>query len=219
MSGMNGKGRPETAIFSGGGTGAPAPEGGRRLPSVLQQAKLLMRDRLTAGGIAVDATVGNGHDTLFLAECVGESGRVFGFDIQKEALASATARLSEAGVIRRVTLFHAGHERWSEVLPPTLKGRIQAVTFNLGYLPGGDKRIVTRPDTTIQALDAAFSWLAPGGIIAAVLYSGHPGGKEERDRVLRWASDLDQRRGQALWCRFLNQQNDPPTLLAISRNG
>ncbi|MFC4766675.1 tRNA (mnm(5)s(2)U34)-methyltransferase [Effusibacillus consociatus] len=190
---------------------------GWRIPSVLWQAKLLLRERLTVGGIAVDATVGNGHDTLFLAENVGETGRVFGFDIQKEALESAEARLHDAGLLSRVTLFHEGHERLSEVLLPEVKGQIQAVTFNLGYLPGGDKQIVTRPDTTLLALQSAYDWLAPGGLIAAVLYSGHPGGKQEANEVLDWAKRLNQKHTQVLWYQFLNQQNDPPTLLAISK--
>ncbi|WP_018133197.1 tRNA (mnm(5)s(2)U34)-methyltransferase [Effusibacillus pohliae] len=191
---------------------------GWRIPSVLQQAKILLSERLSAGSIAVDATVGNGYDTLFLAECVGETGHVYGFDIQKQALTSAEARLSEAGLLSRVTFFHTGHERWVELLPPDLRRQIQAVTFNLGYLPGGDKAVVTRPETTLQALQAAFDWLAPGGIITAVLYSGHPGGKQEAERVLAWAGGLDQKQAQVLWYQFLNQKNQPPTLLAVSRH-
>ncbi|GAX88989.1 rRNA methyltransferase [Effusibacillus lacus] len=207
-------------VRQGGRSGDSGAEGRRgwRIPSVLQQAKLLLKERLREGSIVVDATVGNGHDTLFLAECVGETGKVYGFDIQKEALASAEARLSEAGLLSCVTLFHAGHERMADALPPEAKGRIQAVTFNLGYLPGGNKEVVTRPETTLQALQTSHDWLAPGGIITVVLYTGHPGGKEEENEVLQWARNLDQKHFQVLWYRFLNQRNHPPTLLAISRN-
>lgn len=192
---------------------------GWNLPSVLQQAKLILRERVATGGVAVDATVGNGHDTLFLAELVGETGHVYGFDIQQSALDSAKIRFSDAGLDDRVSLLHAGHERMGEVLPAEVKGQIQAVTFNLGYLPGGDKTVVTRSGTTIQALSSALEWLAPGGIITAVLYNGHPGGQEEQDEVLRWARTLDQRTVQVLWYQFLNQHNNPPSLLAISKNG
>lgn len=192
---------------------------GWNLPSVLQQAKWYLRERVTAGGVAIDATVGNGHDTLFLAELVEETGRVYGFDIQKSALDAADRRLTDTGLRSRVTLLHAGHERLAEVLPEEEKGRIQGVTFNLGYLPGGEKSIVTKSDTTIRALSAAWEWLVPGGIITAVLYNGHPGGQEEQDEVLTWAKTLEQRAAQVLWYQFLNQRNHPPTLLVISKNG
>jgi predicted methyltransferase len=192
---------------------------GWNLPSVLQQAKWYLRERVTAGGVAVDATVGNGHDTLFLAELVGETGRVYGFDIQQSALDAADRRLTDAGLHSRVTLLYAGHERMAELLPVEAKGKIQAATFNLGYLPGGDKTVVTRPDMTIAALYAAWEWLAPGGIITVVLYNGHPGGQEEQDEVLTWAKMLEQRAAQVLWYQFLNQSNHPPTLLVISKNG
>lgn len=189
------------------------------LPSVLQQTRFLLQGRVTPEGSAVDATVGNGYDTLFLAELVGETGHVYGFDIQQSALDAAKIRFFDAGLNDRVTLLHAGHERMGEVLPAEVKGQIQTVTFNLGYLPGGDKTVVTRSDTTIQALSSALEWLAPGGIITAVLYNGHPGGQEEQDEVLRWARTLDQRTVQVLWYQFLNQRNHPPSLLAISKNG
>ncbi|BCJ86770.1 rRNA methyltransferase [Effusibacillus dendaii] len=169
--------------------------------------------------LAVDATVGNGHDTLFLAECVGANGLVYGFDIQSAAIEAASNRLSDARLLQRVVLLEAGHERLAEMLPQDTKGNLQAVMFNLGYLPGGDKSVITRADTTVRALQTALEWLAPQGVITCVIYPGHPGGAEESDRVLQWARTVDQRQAQVLWYRFLNQQNRPPTLLAISRNG
>lgn len=191
---------------------------GWHLPSVLQQARLLLEDRINTGDAVVDATVGNGHDTLFLAKCVGETGHVYGFDIQQQALDSAKARLQAEGCMEQVTLYQAGHEQMAGRLSEKLKGSIRAVTFNLGYLPGGDKQIITHAASSLQALTTAVEWLVPGGIITAVLYNGHPGGQEEQDSILDWASHLDQKRLQVLWYQFLNQENHPPTLLAISKN-
>lgn len=139
---------------------------------------------------AVDATVGNGRDTLFLARHVGEGGRVYGFDVQQLGLDAARQRLDEAGVGKRVTLLHAGHERLSELLPAEAAGRVRAVMFNLGYLPGADKTIVTSPATTEAALNAALSVLAPGGVVSIVAYPAHPGGAGELVAVRNWCAGL-----------------------------
>ncbi len=132
---------------------------------------------LQPGEVAVDATVGNGHDTLFLAQQVGAQGHVYGFDIQEEALARTRRRLEEAGLRDRVTLLQMGHEHMAEAVPAAWHGRIGAVMFNLGYLPGGsDRTCITRPQTTVPALEAALRLLRPGGVLTVVAYRGHPGG-------------------------------------------
>src|SRR5690606_3119323 len=100
------------------------------------------------GMVAVDATAGNGYDTVFLAGRVGPTGRVYAFDIQEEALRETRARITEQGLADRVELIHAGHERLLEYV----NGPINAMVFNLGYRPRGDKRVITRPETTIEAL-------------------------------------------------------------------
>ncbi|MFA9461014.1 tRNA (mnm(5)s(2)U34)-methyltransferase [Thiohalorhabdus sp. Cl-TMA] len=142
---------------------------------------------LYAGAWAVDATVGNGHDTLFLAQMVGEGGRVDGVDTQTPALSAARARLAEAGVLDRVRLHQGGHERLPYLLPGQAAGRVQAVMFNLGFLPGGEKTLITRPETTLAALDASIALLAPEGRLSVVAYPGHPGGAEECAAVMEWA--------------------------------
>ena len=137
-----------------------------------------LRAVLRPGDAAVDATVGNGQDTLVLAECVGPTGRVFGFDIQPEALARTRARLDAANV-SHATLYFESHARMAElVIEP-----VRAVAFNLGYLPNGDRQITTRTESTVMAIDAAISLLQPGGAIAVIAYRGHPGGLDETDAV------------------------------------
>jgi tRNA A58 N-methylase Trm61 len=146
---------------------------------------------LKAGGTAIDATVGNGRDTEFLARTVGEDGRVYGFDIQPLALVAARGRLARAGLMRRVTLFEAGHERMGELIPSAERGNVRAAIFNLGWLPGGLHHVTTRRDTTLAALDAVLEFLAPCGILAVVCYPGHPEGAEECAAVEKWAAALD----------------------------
>lgn len=140
------------------------------------------------GLCAVDATVGNGHDTLFLAQAVGPHGRVYGFDVQQHAIEAAQNRCDETGVADRVTLLRAGHERMAELLPAN--ALVGAVMFNLGYLPGGDKSVVTQPATTIAALDAAVSLLAPDGVISITAYPAHAGGAKETEAVREWCAGL-----------------------------
>lgn len=189
------------------------------LEGVLDFAKTVTARCLKPGAVAVDATVGNGHDTLFLARQVGPSGRVHGFDVQAEALRSTRCRLDQAGVAECVVLHQQGHESMREALPPEVHGRVQAVMFNLGYLPGGsDKTCTTHPATTLPALDAAAELLAPGGVITVVLYTGHPGGSDEAAAVRAWAEALPQEKFRALSYRFVNQQNDPPRLLVVQRH-
>lgn len=141
---------------------------------------------LRRGDRAVDATVGNGHDTEFLARLVGPEGRVLGLDAQAEAVAATRERLTAAGLVGCVLLRHLGHERLATAAPDGWPGGVRAVMFNLGYLPGGDKARTTRPETTLAALDWAQALLGPGGRLAVVAYPGHPGGEAEAQAVAGW---------------------------------
>ena len=143
------------------------------------------------GDLAIDATAGNGHDVAFLAEQVGSSGMVYAFDLQKDAIEATRKLLSEKG-LENVELHQCGHERMDEVLPPEIMGQVTAVTFNLGYLPGGDKSVITQTATTRLALRAAMVSLRPGGLLVLVAYRGHPGGPEECDAVRDELSSLTE---------------------------
>ena len=143
---------------------------------------------LAAGMRAVDATVGNGHDTLFLARKVSPGGQVIGFDVQPAAIDATRRRLDAAGLGGAVELRLAGHQHLSDALPNEWQGSAAAVMFNLGYLPGGDKRLVTRPDTTLHALDGASRVLGPAGLLSVIVYPHHPGGQAEAEAVAQWTS-------------------------------
>lgn len=142
------------------------------------------------GEIVVDATAGNGHDTLFLAQAVGEAGEVYAVDIQEGALEHTRARLETAGVQARVRLRVADHGDLLSVLGYELQGKVRAVTFNLGYLPGGDRAVVTSPATTIPALRTGSTLLAPGGRMTILAYTGHDGGRRETRAVEEWCNAL-----------------------------
>lgn len=155
--------------------------------SLVTLAQQAIAEVLGAGDHAVDATAGNGHDTLFLARTVGAAGHVTGFDIQPTALAATRHRLQEHNLLAPVQLIAAGHETMEQ----HVAGPIRAAMFNLGYLPGGNKALTTQPGTSLRGLAAACRLLAPGGRISVMVYTGHPVGGTEHDAVLAFLGGLD----------------------------
>lgn len=175
----------------------------------------ILREYINEGNQVIDATVGNGHDTSFLAELVGETGQVYGFDIQEDAIKRTKEKLIDKNLDDRVTLFQSGHENIQQLLGNQQK--FSAVVFNLGYLPRGDKNIITTPKTTISALEQSIEVLLPGGILSVMVYFGHPGGKEEKDSVLQFAKNLPQEKFTVYRYQIINQINNPPFLLLIEK--
>jgi predicted methyltransferase len=184
---------------------------------ILPFAKYLLEKTVKSGNIVVDATLGNGHDAVYLAGLVGENGRVYGFDVQEEAIQSSQQRLLQHRMSEWVTLFHEGHENLLDKIPAEHHGKVTGAIFNLGYLPGGDKTIVTKPETTIAAIDQLLEMMAYEGIIILVIYHGHPGGAEERDTLLHYCEQIDQRLAHVLQYQFINQQNSPSFIVAIEK--
>lgn len=144
----------------------------------------IAQDKINPGhaDIVIDATAGNGHDTLFLAQRVGSYGKVYAFDIQKEALVRTEAQLAAAG-LTNVRLIHDDHANMANVIEPVDRGRVACVMFNLGYLPRGDKTVITQPSSTCAAIEAAARLLLFGGRMTILAYPGHPGGFEEMEAV------------------------------------
>jgi len=157
------------------------------------------------GSVVVDATVGNGNDTLYLAQLVGRRGKVYGFDIQEQAIRATADLIAAHGFSDIVTLFHAGHEKLSGYV----KEPVAAVVFNLGYLPGGDHSIVTRADSTVTAVRESLKILKPGGIVSIVVYTGHPGGREEQQALEEFLRTLDKRKFCAGKLDFINRDKAP----------
>ncbi len=144
--------------------------------------------------IAIDATAGNGHDSLFLAHQIKSRGQLFAFDIQQQAINNTEKRLNEAGVADNTTLICCGHEQMLEHIPNTFLGKVNLIVFNLGYLPRAEKTVITQKETTIQALDAAIQLIAPLGRISILAYPGHAGGDQETYAVNTWLEKLPKHR-------------------------
>ncbi len=195
-----------------------SPDGG--LPSAVRWSHLLIEGRLRAGDVAVDCTAGNGHDALFLARQIAPGGRLFVFDVQESALASTRARLLEGGIAEEgFSLIHAGHETLAEVLPSELRGGSKVIMFNLGYLPGSDKTVITETAKTMHAIKTALDWLAPGGLLTVVVYPGHEGGAEEAREVAAFAAALPPREIEVQHLRPVNRSAAPPECWVFWRRG
>ncbi|MDK2799650.1 MAG: hypothetical protein PWP27_1354 [Clostridiales bacterium] len=173
----------------------------------------IVRKVVCAGDIVVDATVGNGNDTLFLAELVGDTGHVYGFDIQEVALRNAQEKLQQADVLKRVSLIKDGHENMDQYIGQSVK----AVMFNLGYLPGGNHSIHTKANTTIQAIQKSLDLIVPHGIVMLVIYYGGDSGFEEKDAVIDFLKTLDYRKYSVLMHHFINQIHCPPIAACIEK--
>jgi predicted methyltransferase len=146
----------------------------------------LLSEHLRCGDFAIDATAGNGHDTVLLARLVGTSGRTLAIDVQPSALEVTHARLLSNQLQTGVTLQLSEHAQALETLATGCTGAVAAIVFNLGYLPGSDKTIQTQSTTTGRALNAAAHLLRPQGLLCVTAYRAHPGGEDEASTVEQW---------------------------------
>ncbi|SDC47292.1 Putative rRNA methylase [Pelagirhabdus alkalitolerans] len=187
------------------------------LKRVIPYAHEALKEVTGPGDIVIDATCGNGHDTVMLSEAVGVSGHVYACDLQQQAIDSTNEKLKELNT-SNVSLIHDGHQHIQTYIDPDHIGQVAGAIFNLGYLPGSDKSVITTPDSTIQAVDSIFNLLRPSGRIVLVVYYGHPGGDIEKDALLSYLENLDQKEAQVLQYGFINQKNTPPFVLIIEKN-
>ena len=191
------------------------------------------------GDTVIDATCGNGHDTLRLAKMGPKT--VFAFDVQPEAIDATRALLQQEGFPvnddslsackdwsvsadapagrARIVLACLGHERMAEFFPANTgpEGFASAIVFNLGYLPGGDKARTTKAETTLEAVRASLFLLKKDGLLCLTMYSGHPEGAEEKRALLAFAEGLDPKHWHVCYLSMPNQKNHPPEILWITR--
>lgn len=189
---------------------------------LVERVHQALREHIAPGDHVIDATMGNGYDTAFLAECVSSEGKVYAFDIQDLAIETTQMVLETRKLIDRCTLIHEGHESMLEKIPTEIHGKIKVAIFNLGYLPHADKSLTTSTGTTISALNQTQSILASDGMISIVAYRGHPGGSEEHRAVSDWIQNSDsfeitleedskhpEGRGPYLWILQKSDRKDP----------
>lgn len=181
-----------------------------------EQAHQLIAEVLPLGGRAIDATSGNGHDTLFLAQQVGSGGHVFAVDIQPEAIATTQLRLAAAGWAKNCDLRVLDHAQLGQALPSAFRGTTDSVLFNLGYLPGGDHTLITQVTTTLPALQASLEALRKGGRLVTVVYPGHEGGLEESAQVAEFGERCAAQ-GHEVHIYHHNPLTRNPWILSVTR--
>ena len=173
----------------------------------------VLREAVQKGDTVIDATMGNGHDTLFLCELVGEEGQVIAFDVQEAAVESTRKRLAEAGMLERAVLYCRGHEHMDEAGVAD----VSAIVFNLGWLPGGDKSVTTLWETTKIALEKALHLLKQHGVLLLCAYPGHAEGDRERAEVINFLASLPPQRYNVLHQKFLNAGPGAPENFIIQK--
>lgn len=179
---------------------------------ITQWCHHFIKEQIKPGDFCIDATAGNGYDTLLLCQLVGEKGHVLAFDIQPDALKHTRERLAEANLQDRADLILDSHSHLSRY---AVKNSISCIVFNLGYLPNGDHTISTRPQSTVKALEESLLLLKKGGIISLCIYSGKDSGFKERDTVLAYLKTLEPRRFIVIMSQYYNRPNDPPIPVLI----
>ena len=183
--------------------------------SLLQKSHTKLKEILQSGDYAIDATAGNGHDTLKLAGYVSPNGEVLGIDIQDQAIKSTQALLSQHKMADSVTVVKGNHQDLEKLVPSKWHKKVKAIVFNLGFLPGSDKTVITQAESTLKALKASVKLLAPNGLLSVMLYPGHSGGDNEAEQVRAWARSLDE----TFKIKFIRGQSrspKAPELLLVS---
>ena len=171
-----------------------------------------IKDHVKEGDCCIDATAGNGNDTLVLCELVGETGKVIAFDIQEEAVANTKKRLAEHGVAERAQVLlesHVNMRRYAKA------DSVSCIVFNFGYLPGGDHELATRKESSIAAIHEGLHVLKKGGMMSLCIYSGGDSGFEERDAILSEIKKLDGKKYLVIVSEYYNRPNHPPIPVLI----
>lgn len=174
---------------------------------ITQWVHRFVKEQVKEGDLCIDATMGNGHDTELLCQLVGEQGRVIAFDVQEMALRNTRERLEKTGCPKNYELVLRSHEQMDRY---AADGSVSCITFNLGYLPGGDHEKATRADSSIRAIDTGLRLLKKQGLMTVCIYSGGDSGFEERDRVTGFLKGLDPKQYLVILSEYLNRPNHPP---------
>lgn len=179
----------------------------------LSIVKNAIEEYVEEGDIVLDATIGNGNDTLALAKRIGYKGKIYGFDIQDIAIENTKNLLIKNDLLDNTILIKDSHEN----IHNHIKENLDFVIYNLGYLPKGDKKIKTMADSTVNSIEKALELLKLNGIMIITVYTGHPGGMEEKAAIENLIINLEQIQFNVLKYEFINQRNSPPLVYRIEK--
>ena len=183
--------------------------------TAVKMAHYLLQDKLAGTRLVVDATAGNGNDTLFLALNTPPDCRILAFDVQQDAITKTKQLLQVQGLVEKVQLILDSHVHITDYcpFPPDV------IMFNLGYLPGGIHSITTTAETTVSAVQASLGILVTGGIITIAAYHGHSEGQRELETLRSFLERIPQETYTVACWQMINQKNRPPILYIIEKKG
>lgn len=183
--------------------------------SALNIIRRVISESVREGDICIDATAGRGNDTLLLAQLVGKSGRVTAFDIQQDAVDSTRALLEQNGVSDRADVLLRSHSEMDGLFE---EGTVSCITFNFGWLPGGNHNVFTNKRTSIEAIEKGLRLLKSGGVMTLIIYYGRETGFEERDALLEFLPTIDNKNYTVVEMPFVNRANCPPIPVMILKD-
>mgnify|MGYP006277399179 CR=1 FL=1 len=163
--------------------------------------------------VFVDATCGNGNDTIFLADNVSSGGKIYAFDIQKEAIEITKNKFKKSKYNNDIEYINDGHEK----IDKYISEKVDGIIYNLGYLPGSEHNIKTEKDTTIKSLEKAVDIIDDNGLIVIVIYTEHEGGELEKEAILDYTTNLDYKTFNVMHYHFINQKKNPPEVVVIKK--
>lgn len=162
----------------------------------------------------IDATCGNGHDSLFLANHLN-GGSLYCIDIQKTAIDSTKSLLEKnlpTSQLDSIYFFNQSHETFPSEIPCC-----DLIIYNLGYLPGGDKNQTTDTSSTIKSFKNALQLLKPQGLISITCYPGHAEGALEQEALLNTVRLLSPQDYLVCHHIFENRKAAPSLLLVFKK--
>lgn len=169
-------------------------------------AHFIIESYLENKRVAIDATLGNGHDTDYLSKIFK---KVYAFEIQKNPCEEYIKRKKE-----NVEVINDSHHKLKEYVSEP----VDCIIYNLGYLPGGDKSITTLYETSLLSIKAGLDLLDYGGIMAICIYKGHEEGKIEESSILSYVKTLPKNEFGVMSHTYLNRNSNAPTLIIIEKN-
>ncbi|WP_017186810.1 tRNA (mnm(5)s(2)U34)-methyltransferase [Alkalibacillus haloalkaliphilus] len=184
------------------------------MKQIIPFAHQLFIDTIQQGDVVVDATLGNGHDSLMLSQLVGENGRVYSFDIQQEAIDQSQQMFNDH-LAKQITPILRGNEHVYEELTKRNVNEIDGAIFNLGFLPGSDQSITTNANTTIEAIEGILKLLKPERYIVIVIYSGHETGEIEKNELLEYLATKPAKEVDIAKYQMVNRSKKAPFVVAV----
>lgn len=175
----------------------------------------ILKMHIKPGDFCIDATCGNGHDSVYLCELCGKSGKLISIDIQEDAVTATKKALAENGFENMCDVVCSSHSKIDKFAKPN---SVDCIVFNFGWLPGGNHEIFTRAESSIPAIEKSLDILKPGGLLSLCVYYGRNNGYSERDAILDFVKNLDVAKYNVIKCDFMNRANDPPFPIFIVKD-